>query len=322
VRASRLLSILMLLQTRGRMSGQELAAAVDVSLATVYRDIDQLSGAGVPVYAERGRTGGFRLQDGWRTRLTGLTVPEAQALFMAGLPGPASELGLGEVMEAAQLKLVAALPADWQGDARRMSSRFHLDPVGWFQSVPAQPDHLPAVAAAVWNEQRLRIRYESWNGVSEREIEPLGFVLKAGIWYVVALTGGESRTYRLSSIRELTVLADRFVRPPNFDLARYWTASTQSFQAGLYREAAAIRISAEGLRRLYRLGAAVQEAAARNTEPPDAEGWTRLTIPIESVDQAVGELLKLGPEVEVLEPPALRERLSEIARRFAALYLG
>lgn len=312
----------MLLQTRGRMSGHELAAEVDVSLATIYRDIDQLSAAGVPVYAERGRAGGFQLQDGWRTRLTGLTAAEAQALFMAGLPGPAAELGLGEVMAAAQLKLVAALPAQWQGDARRMSSRFHLDPVGWFQNAPAQPDHLPAVAAAVWNEQRLRIRYESWNGVSEREIEPLGFVLKGGVWYVVAGGAGKARTYRLSSIRDLVVLEERFVRPSDFDLARYWSASTQSFEAAVYRETALVRVSPEGLRRLYRLGAAVQEAAAHSAQVTDADGWTRLAIPIESVDQASAELLKLGAEVEVLEPGTLRERLSEIARRFAALYLS
>lgn len=310
----------MLLQTRGRMSGQELAAEVDVSLATIYRDIDQLSAAGIPVYAERGRAGGFRLQDGWRTRLTGLTAAEAQALFMAGLPGPASELGLGEVMAAAQLKLVAAMPAEWQADARRMSSRFHLDPVGWFKTVPAQPDHLPAVAAAVWGEQRLKIRYESWNGVSEREIEPLGFVLKAGIWYVVALTANELRTYRLSGILELTVLDARFTRPPDFDLARYWTASAQRFEAGLYREAALVRVSPEGFRRLPGLGSAVS-AAIESGAHGEPDGWTRLTIPIESVDQAVRELLRLGAEIEVLEPPELRERLREVARGLAALYL-
>src|SRR5216683_2126963 len=134
MRASRLLTILMLLQTSGRMSAQALAAEVEVSIRTVYRDIDELSAAGVPVYAERGRAGGFQLLEGWRTRLTGLTEPEARALFLAGLPGPAAELGLGDVMAAAQLKLLAALPADWQADARRVSARFHLDPVGWFRS--------------------------------------------------------------------------------------------------------------------------------------------------------------------------------------------
>src|SRR5882724_2813273 len=141
MRASRLLSILMLLQAKGRQSAASLAAEFEVSLRTIYRDIDELSAAGVPVFAERGRAGGFQLLEGWRTRLTGLTAAEAQALFLAGLPGPAAELGLAEVMEAARLKLLAALPAGWQADASRVGARFHLDPVGWFRSaVPT--DHL------------------------------------------------------------------------------------------------------------------------------------------------------------------------------------
>ena len=205
MRASRLLSILIILQLRGRATAEALAQEFEVSIRTIYRDIDQLSAAGVPVYAERGRDGGFALLDGWRTRLTGLTSSEAQALFLAGLPGPASQLGLGEVMQAAQLKLLAALPADWQADARRMSSRFHLDPVGWF-STATPVDHLPAIADAVWTARRIQVRYESWNGVSDRELEPLGLVLKAGIWYVVADGGGKIRTYRLSNIQALTVL--------------------------------------------------------------------------------------------------------------------
>ncbi|MDO8358623.1 MAG: HTH domain-containing protein, partial [Devosia sp.] len=132
MRASRLLSIMMLLQAKGRMSAETLAGDLEVSVRTIYRDIDQLSAAGVPVYADIGRNGGFALLDGWRTRLTGLTAPEARALFLSGLPGPAGELGLGDEVAAAELKLLAALPADWQGEARRMASRFHLDPKGWF----------------------------------------------------------------------------------------------------------------------------------------------------------------------------------------------
>jgi predicted DNA-binding transcriptional regulator YafY len=190
MQASRLLSILMLLQSRGRMSARALADALEASVRTVYRDVDQLSAAGVPVYAERGRQGGFQLRDGWRTQLTGLTTREAQTLFMAGLPGPASELGLGDALASAQLKLLAALPAQWQDDARRVGSRFHLDPIDWYRSAPPA-DHLRAVADAVWTQHRLRIRYESWTRSAQREIDPLGLVLKAGVWYLVAAQRGE-----------------------------------------------------------------------------------------------------------------------------------
>src|SRR5687768_8406307 len=200
MRASRLLSTLMLLQSHGRMSAQALADALEVSVRTVYRDVDELSAAGVPVWAERGRQGGFQLQPGWRTRVDGLTGPEAQAMFLGGLPGPAAQLGLGEAMASAQLKLMAALPADWREDARRVSSRFHLDPIDWYRG-PAAADHLPAIAQAVWQERRIAVRYESWKGVVERTLEPLGLVLKAGVWYVVAaVAGNDARTYRLSNI--------------------------------------------------------------------------------------------------------------------------
>src|SRR5215210_3110841 len=166
MRASRLLSIMMLLQSRGRMSAESLAEELEVSVRTIYRDIDQLSAAGVPVYADIGRNGGFAMLDGWRTRLTGLTAPEARALFLSGLPGPASELGLGDEVAAAELKLLAALPADWQDEATRMSSRFHLDPKGWFAS-GHKPDYLKLVADTVWRERRLAIRYDSWTKISD-----------------------------------------------------------------------------------------------------------------------------------------------------------
>jgi len=313
MRASRLLTILMLLQTRGRMSAPALADELEVSIRTLYRDIDQLSAAGVPVYAERGRAGGFQLLDGWRTRLTGLTAAEAQAMFLAGLPGPAAQLGLGDAMAAAQLKLLAALPADWQADARRVSSRFHLDPVGWYRQA-APTDHLPSVAEAVWGEHRLKIRYDSWRGTVEREIDPLGLVLKAGDWYLVGRVGGDPRTYRLSNILELAVLDQSFVRPADFTLADYWTASTRRFEAELKRETARVRLTPRGVTQLRNLGLASVETM------PEPDGRAIVTLTIETIELAAQELLRLGAEAEVLEPPALRQRMAETAARLAALY--
>jgi predicted DNA-binding transcriptional regulator YafY len=160
MRASRLLSLLILLQMRGRMSADELAAEFEVSVRTIYRDVDQLSAAGVPVYAERGRNGGFALLDGYRTRLTGFTPSEAEALLLAGVGPAAADLGIGAEAAAAQLKLLASLPPDSGASAQRVAARFHLDPVNWYSRAEAS-DMLPALANAVWGELRIRVRYES-----------------------------------------------------------------------------------------------------------------------------------------------------------------
>jgi predicted DNA-binding transcriptional regulator YafY len=309
----------MLLQARRRMSAQALADEVQVSVRTVYRDIDQLSAAGVPVIVTRGASGGFELLEGWRTRLTGLTPHEAQAMFLAGAPGPAAQLGLGEAMASAQLKLLAALPPGWQADARRVSSRFHLDPVGWFRN-PAQVSALPAVAEAVWNEKRLNIRYESWKGVVERTIEPLGLVLKAGEWYVVASAGRDPRTYRLANILSFEESPEKFTRPKKFDLAEHWAESISRFESELYRGSARLRVSARGLKWLRRGIAAVADSVDRTVGAPDAHGWYPVTIPIESVEHAASELIRLGAEAEVLEPEELRAALAQTARRVAELY--
>ena len=319
MRASRLLSILMTLQSRGRVSAPALAEALEVSVRTIYRDVDQLSAAGVPVWGDRGRHGGFQLRDGWRTELTGLTADEAQALFVAGMPGPAKDLGLAQAAASVQLKLVAALPVGWQGDAGRASSRFHLDPVDWFRGA-APPDHLKTVAAAVWSEHRLRMRYESWASVSEREVDPLGLVLKAGVWYLVARQGRDLRTFKLSGIQHLERLAVRFTRPRKFDLAAHWAKATQRFEEGVYRGTATLRVSPTGLAGVRRFSAIVAQAADGSAGRPDARAWRTLTIPIESVENAVREMLKLGAEIEVLEPLELREAMRRAAQRLLALY--
>lgn len=319
VRASRLLSIMMLLQAKGRMSAESLSQELEVSVRTIYRDIDQLSAAGVPVYADIGRNGGFALLDGWRTRLTGLTAPEARALFLSGLPGPASELGLGDEVAAAELKLLAALPADWQMEATRMSSRFHLDPKGWFSSGP-RPEFLKAVAEAVWTERRVTIRYDSWTQISERTIEPLGLVLKGGIWYLVAQRETGMRTYRLSQIQALTPLDEHFERPRDFDLPRHWRESTASFEREIYIATARVRATKRGVVRLKEISQPVREEIEAQTLDFDEEGFATFNVPIEEETWAAREITAVGAEVVVLEPATLRARMADIARRFASLY--
>ena len=321
MRASRLLSLLMLLQSRGRVSAQALAQALEVSVRTIHRDVDELSAAGVPIWADRGRLGGFQLQPGWRTRVDGLTAPEAQAMFLGGLPGPAAELGLGEAMASAQLKLLAALPEGWREDARRVSARFHLDPIDWYRG-PSATDHLPAIAQAVWNERRLAMRYESWKGEVRRSVDPLGLVLKAGVWYLAARVGNGVRTYRLSNILELEVGDESFERPPDFDLAAWWLASTRRFEKELAVDAAQLRVSAAGMKALRDLGAAVAQAAEASASEADEAGWRRVTIPIESIAHAAQQVLRLGAQAEVLKPAALRRELLERIEAVAVLYRG
>jgi predicted DNA-binding transcriptional regulator YafY len=319
MRASRLLSILLMLQTRGRITAQELAQELEVSVRTVYRDVESLGAAGVPVYSERGPAGGYRLLDGYRTRLTGLTTEEAESLFLAGVPGPAAELGLGTVLAAAQLKLLAALPPELRSRAGRIRERFLLDAPTWFREAEEVPQ-LASVADAVWNQRVVRARYRRWRGEVTRTLEPLGVVLKAGIWYLVARVAGQARTYRVARILELETLDERFERPDDFDLAAYWQAWSERFQASLYRGTATVRLSPRARELLFLLGPVVLRAAKESAGPPDEDGWVQAVIPIESLEHARIDLLKLGAEAEVLAPPELRERMAETVRGLSRIY--
>jgi len=319
MRASRLLSILLLLQARGRMTAEALANEFEVSVRTIYRDVDQLSAADVPIYADRGPSGGFQLLDGYRTRLTGLSPAEAETLSLAGLPGPAAQLGLADVLTAAQLKLSAALPERARASAGRVAARFHLDPVGWFRSED-DAKLLPAIANAVWNEKCLDVRYRRAGGAVERRLQPLGLVLKAGVWYLVAQVGDEPRTYRISNFIDLRVTEESFERRKDFDLARFWVASLRAFETSVYLSTATLRVTARGLAKLDVLGSLVAQAAARTATPANAEGWLSVTIPIESIERAASGLIALGAEGEVVNPPELRERLAATAQQLVRLY--
>jgi predicted DNA-binding transcriptional regulator YafY len=322
VRASRLVSILLLLQTRGRMTAQELAGRLEVSVRTIYRDVESLHTAGIPLYGDAGPNGGYQLLDGYRTRLTGLTADEAESLFLAGLPGPAAELGLGAVVTAAQLKLMAALPVELRDRAGRIQERFHLDAPTWYRD-PEPVTYLPAVADAVWNERRVQVRYRRWKAPQEveRRLEPYGLVVKAGRWYLVARAGEHVRTYRVSQILDLHPLPETFTRPIDFCLTAYWQEYLAEFEARLRRGEAVVRLSPRGLERLPDLMTPGVVAAAKDTAgPPDEEGWTRVTVPIESVEHALGEFLRLGTDVEVLAPYELRDAIGAAAEELARRY--
>jgi predicted DNA-binding transcriptional regulator YafY len=311
MRASRLLSILMLLQLRERLTAEVLAEEFEVSLRTIYRDIDKLAEAGVPVYADRGPGGGFRLVDGYRTRLTGLAADEAEAMFMIGLPGPAAALGMGTAASNAGRKMLASLPRAAGDTAGRMSARFHLDPVEWYRD-EEPPPQLPAIARAVLDQNVLDMTYDSWRGVRERVVEPLGLVLKAGAWYVVARSDGVARIYKVANILRHAVQETAFERTPGFDLAAWWSAETARFESELRTATAQLEATPLGLKRLSQLGAFAQRAV-KTAQPAGTDGWSRLSLPIETIDHAALMLLGIGPEIRVLQPDALRLRLHALA---------
>ena len=319
MRASRLLTIQMLVQSRGRMSARALAEELQVSVRTLHRDVDQLSAAGVPIYAERGRLGGFALLDGWKTSLTGLTPTESQAVFLSGLAGPAAQLGLGDEVKTAQLKLLTALPSAWREHAQTISTRLHLDPIDWYREQEPVP-FLSLVAEAVWKDRLLAVRYESWKRTSTRTVSPLGLVLKGGTWYVVALLDNQPRTFRVSNVLFAQVLDETSKRPKTFDLAGYWAESMKRFERDLYTGEATVRATRAGLKGLSQLGTAVAKAVAAESTASSIKARVKLRVPIESIEHATGQLLRLSPEVEVLGPAELRASIVARLEQGASLY--
>jgi predicted DNA-binding transcriptional regulator YafY len=322
MRASRLVQLLLLLQTNGKMTASRLADELEVSVRTIYRDIEALSGAGVPIYAESGPGGGVRLVDGYRTRLTGLTAEEAEALALSGLPGAASELGLGTVLAAAQLKVDAALPPELRSRAVRMRERFHLDAPGWFAREEQVP-HLAALSRAVWEEDRVEIRYWKRDGEVRRVIDPLGLVLKAGVWYLVALSGRtrSMRTFRVSRVQAVKVLDEPALRPDDFDLATRWAQSSSEYIDSWPTIDVTVRIRAGRLwlvQHIVEPGAATRALASASE--PDADGWVTVTMGFESAEVAAHDLLRFGADLVAVEPPELRERLAAIAAAMVARY--
>jgi predicted DNA-binding transcriptional regulator YafY len=319
MRASRLVSLLLLLQARGQLTAGELAAELEVSERTVHRDVEALSASGVPIYAERGAHGGIRLVDGYRTRLTGMTAEEAEALFLAGLPGPAAELGLGTVVAAAQLKVLASLPSELRARASRLVERFHLDAGDWFRASQPVP-YLGALSDAVWNATPVTIEYWREGGPVRREIEPMGLVLKAGTWYIVAGAEGQLRTYRVSRVLGVEPGTGTFERPEAFDLAAFWTESSAAFERDVPRIAIDVRVRPDRLHRLRAAAGNTTVEAAERLDDPDPEGWLRLRIRMDWPDEAPRLLLGAGRWVEVLGPPEVRARVASTARAIAERY--
>jgi predicted DNA-binding transcriptional regulator YafY len=313
MRADRLLAALLLLQDRGRMSARVLAERLEVSPRTVTRDMEALSMAGVPVYAERGRNGGWALTDAYRTDLTGLTESELRSLMLATAPPILADLGLGEAADRALLKVLSALPEGRRRQAESARRYLHIDPTGWSgRSETAR--FLPVLEEALRIGRRIEMTYERAFDPTpvERTLHPLGLVAKGSTWYLVAAADGRTRTYRASRIRAVRVLEEPAHRPDDFDLAAFWSASREEFRALLPRFNGRVRVAPETVARI-RSGWRFAEIEAE--EPADAEGWVTLRMRWDSFDIAVDQVLGLGPDAEVIEPTELRERVVALATR-------
>jgi predicted DNA-binding transcriptional regulator YafY len=310
-----LVALLFLLQQRQRATAAELAAALEVSERTVYRDVESLLAAGVPLWTEQGRAGGIRLLEGWRTRLDGLTGREAAAIF--AMPSLLADVGLGSALSAAQSKVLAGLPAELREYASQVASRFHLDAPGWFQQTESA-SQLTVVAEAVASSRRLRMEYRRGQAAVTREVDPLGLVVKAGVWYLVGRVGADIRTYRVARIVSATVLA-AFERPADFVLASWWEEASARFEQSLLRETVRLRLNRHAVKALRSVTDPDAAAMAIATAgPPDDDGWREVSLEVESLPVATTQLLSLGVGVEVVAPEALRTALAELGLAVAA----
>ena len=320
MRADRLLTILLLLQARGRMTAQELADEVEVCQRTIYRDVEALSEAGVPVYADRGPGGGYALLDRYHTTLTGLNRDEVRALFMLNIPKPLAQLGVDEQLKAALLKLSASLPEARRPDETMVRQRFYLDSTWWFQAEEPVP-HLPTLQEAVWRDRRLlltvRLQRET---VREWLVDPYALVAKAGVWYLVYFRDGRLRVHRVSEVLAAHATDESFRRPADFDLAAFWTKWCADYEGSRPSYPVLARVSPGLVPHLPQLfGDPIREAVVR-AGLPDAEGWLTLQLPFETFEAARTRILGLGCAVEVLEPPALRKSVVDFAAQIVAFY--
>ncbi len=320
MRADRLLSLLMLLQIKGHATAQELAVRLEVSERTIYRDIEALSTAGIPVYAERGPGGGCMLAEGYRTTLTGLTGSEVGTLFMPGVAGPLVDLGASKELEAALLKLLAALPIAHRRDVERTRERLHMDAVAWSHSNESAP-FLQLLKDAVWHDRKLLLNYRKSNGeIIERIVDPLALVAKAGIWYMVAVSHGDLRVFRVSRVRGAIMKDEPCQRPEGFDIEKFWATWSADFQRRWPTYPVTVRISPAFVPMLPEIMGESMHILIESAGPPDVEGWITITLTFGSFESARSYILGFGTMVEVLEPLELRQTIIHFAAGITEFY--
>ncbi len=325
MRADRLLSLLMILQSHGKTTAQALAAELEVSERTVYRDVIALSSAGVPVYADRGPGGGISLIEQYRSDLTGLNKEEVRALFILAIPPALGDLGLDGELKAALRKLSAALPSTLRADEQRVRQRIHIDPTPWQPEQSSTPlPHLLEIQRAVWEGRALEIRHRLWMRSDmpplEAKIFPYGLVAKAGHWYLVAWRVDHLTVIRIDRVLELHDTGERFERPADFDLATFWRAHCQEIKEQRLTFPVVVRLPARQLSFLHWMLKDAVQPPPPGGEQPDSMGRITRELRFEYFEQARERLLPLGGAVEVIEPLALRYSIQDYAAQILAVY--
>ena len=321
MRADRLLSMLMLLQTRGRLTARQLAIELEVSERTIYRDVTALNASGIPIYTEGGPGGGISLVESYQTDLTGLRPEEAQALSMLNIPEPLVRLGVGQELKAALLKLSAAVPPSVREKQAQARHRIHLDAAWWFQPEEPTP-HLQTIQQAVWQDRLLQITYRGdFNAISEQIVAPYGLVAKASIWYLVFSRERHIRARRVSRIVSAAMLPQSFERPADFDLAAFWQKWCADYENDRPRYEVRALVSPSLAARLPRLLQENQPDVLNAPPAAQRDGWQAMTLTFENFETARTRILGFGGAIEVLEPLALRRSVADYARQIQALYM-
>lgn len=319
MRADRLLSILMLLQDGGRLTAKELAAELEVSERTIYRDMVALSSAGVPVYAERGPGGGCALVESYRTNLTGLTRDEVRALFMLSVPSPLAELGVDQDLRAALLKLSAALPEVTRPEGVRARQRIHLDSKAWFHQ-EKQPAHIDSILQGLWQDRKIKLTYQlAFGAQAEHRVEPYGLVAKTNLWYLIFSRDGEIFVRKLSDVIMAELTEESFPYPADFDLVKYWADWCRKYEANQPQFKVRVRLRADLVQMLqFFQDRLITDQTAEMDEGED--GWHTLTLQFENFETARRDLLNFGGAAEVLEPETLRKSIQDFAAQVLAVY--
>jgi predicted DNA-binding transcriptional regulator YafY len=310
MRANRLVSLILLLQSRGRMTAVELAHELEVSRRTILRDVEALSAAGVPIYSLSGFQGGIELDPNYRTTLTGLNEPEILTLFISSTSRLLDDIGLGEAAESARLKLLAAVPMDQQNAVSHIQQRIFIDSSSWWHQT-ASLKFWKELRTGVFEDRVIYIDYvRADNSQLERQVEPYSLVAKGSVWYLVARYDDNFHIYRVSRLESVVLEPDHFVRQPSFDLETYWQQQTREFVEVLRGYEFTLRIHASKLDFVHNL----LGSSYKITEPADADNWLQIHLFVDSISYARMLVFELGTQAVIIEPLSLRESVMQFAQ--------